>query len=54
MKKSEAKDDPIIKTTIRPTKSLWAKVRHLAIDEGVSAEAIVLKAVAEYVKKGGR
>lgn len=44
----------IIKTTIRVPKPLWQSVQHLAIDDGVSAESIVAKALVEYLKKGGK
>jgi len=43
----------VIKTTIRCPKQLWQRVQHLAIDLGVSAESIVVKALGEYLKKGG-
>jgi predicted transcriptional regulator len=45
----------IIKTTIRVPKSVWQAVQHLAIDEDVTAEWIVITALAEYLKtKGGK
>ncbi len=43
----------IIKTTIRVPKALWDKVRIRAIHEGSSAEAIVISALGEYLRKGG-
>ena len=45
--------DEIIKTTIRVPKQLWDKVRIRAIEQGTSAEAIVVKSLGEYLKKGG-
>jgi hypothetical protein len=47
-----AKPD-IVKTTIRVPKSLWDKVRHRAIDLNISAEALVIEALGDFVKKGG-
>lgn len=43
----------VIKTTIRVPKQLWQRVQHHAIDESVSAESIVVKALESYLKKGG-
>lgn len=43
----------VIKTTIRVPKQLWDKVRIRAIEQDTSAEAIVVKALGEHLKKGG-
>jgi hypothetical protein len=43
----------ITKTTIRVPKQLWDKVRIRAIEQGTSAEALVIKALLEHLKKGG-
>jgi hypothetical protein len=40
------------KTTLRLPRELWNAVRHRAIDEGVSLQAIVEKALAAYLKGG--
>lgn len=40
----------IIKTTVRLPKSVWRAVQHIAIDEDVSAESIVVRALGEYIK----
>lgn len=47
-----SKPDEIIKTTIRVPKTLWDRVRIRAIEDGSSAEAIVVKALGEHLKKG--
>jgi hypothetical protein len=45
--------EEIIKTTIRVPKQLWDKVRIRAIEQNTSAEAMVIKALSEHLKKGG-
>jgi hypothetical protein len=45
--------ETIIKTTIRVPKQLWDKVRIRAIEQGTSAEAMVVKALTEHLKRGG-
>ena len=45
-------DDP--KTTLRLPRPLWLEVRHQAIDEGISFQAIVEKALEAYLKGGKR
>jgi hypothetical protein len=42
----------IVKTTIRVPKALWDKVRHRAIDLDISAEAVVIQALSDFVKGG--
>ena len=44
--------EPIIKTTIRCPKPLWDKVRIRAIEESTSAEVLVVRALALYLKGG--
>jgi hypothetical protein len=44
----------IIKTTIRVPKPLWDKIRIHAIEKNTSAEAIVVTALSEHLKKGGK
>jgi hypothetical protein len=51
MKKEKPKEE-ILKTTLRVPRPLWEKVRHRAIDEGIGAGELVLRALYEYVKKG--
>lgn len=46
--------EEIIKTTIRVPKPLWDKVRIRGIEQGMSAEAIVVTALGEFLKKGGK
>ena len=45
--------EEIVKTTIRVPKQLWDKVRIEAIKQNTSAEAFVVKALGEHLKKGG-
>jgi len=45
--------EEIIKTTIRVPRQLWDKVRIRAIEQSTSAEAMVIKALTELLKKGG-
>jgi predicted HicB family RNase H-like nuclease len=51
--KKERKGE-ITKTTLRVPTELWKEVRTRAIAEGVSAEALVNAALADYLKKGGK
>jgi hypothetical protein len=44
----------IIKTTIRVERSLWNRVRILAVKQGTSAEALVSLALEQLLKKGGK
>ena len=50
------KTDDIVKTTIRLPRALWNELRHRAIDEDVSSETLVAKAIEAYLarKKGGQ
>lgn len=43
--------DEIIKTTIRVPRELWNAVQHRAIDEGTSAQDIINRALAGYLKR---
>jgi predicted transcriptional regulator len=44
----------VIKTTIRVPKQMWQRVQHLAIDNEVSAERVVVEALTAYLRaKGG-
>jgi len=42
--------ETIIKTTIRVPKQMWDKVRIRAIREDISAEALVVRALTQYLK----
>jgi hypothetical protein len=44
----------IIKTTLRCPAELWKRVRMRAIKDGTTAEALVIAALSEYLKKGDR
>jgi hypothetical protein len=44
----------VVKTTIRVPKQIWQRVQHLAIDNEVSAERVVVEALNAYLRaKGG-
>jgi len=45
--------EAIIKTTVRCPAFLWKRVRLRAIQDGTSAEALVIAALTAYLK-GGR
>jgi hypothetical protein len=47
-----AKSEPIIRTTIRVPQWLWDKARHQAIDDGLSLQDLLIKALTKYV--GGK
>jgi hypothetical protein len=49
----EAKD-ATAKTTLRLPTKLWREVRVKAINEGITAQDAVIRALEMYVKKGGR
>jgi hypothetical protein len=44
----------ITKTTIRVPTALWKRVRTQAIQDGISAEALVVAALSAYLRKGGK
>jgi predicted HicB family RNase H-like nuclease len=46
--------EPLARATMRLPQSLWANVQHRAIDEQISLSELVVKALREYLKKGGR
>jgi hypothetical protein len=47
-----SKNEQIIRTTIRVPQWLWDKARHRAIDEKLSLQDLVIKALVKYV--GGK
>jgi predicted HicB family RNase H-like nuclease len=44
-------NEQIIRTTIRVPQKLWDQARHKAIDEGLSLQDLVIKALVKYVGK---
>jgi hypothetical protein len=44
-----AKNEVIIRTTIRVPQKLWDAARHRAIDENLSLQDLVIKALVKYV-----
>jgi predicted DNA binding CopG/RHH family protein len=50
-----AKEEPIVKTTVRLPESLANAVKHKCIDQGLSFQEVVTKALQQYLaQKGGR
>jgi predicted DNA-binding ribbon-helix-helix protein len=51
----KAAKKPTVITTMRVDREFWGKVRNQAFNEGLSATALVVKVLSEYVKtKGGK
>lgn len=48
------KPEPMARATMRLPQTLWDAVQHRAIDEHISLSKLVAKALAEYLKKGGK
>ena len=44
-----SKNEKIIRTTIRVPQKLWDMARHRAIDDGLSLQDLVIKALVKYV-----
>ena len=51
---TKTKNEPIARVTMRLSRSLWDSVQHRAIDEHISLSELVVKALIEYLKKGGK
>jgi len=51
-----AKDDPIVKTTLRLPQSLLNAAKHRGVDDGQSLQDIIITALEQYLQKskGGR
>jgi predicted HicB family RNase H-like nuclease len=48
---SKTEDEQMIRTTIRVPQSLWDAARHRAIDEKISLQDLVIRALVKYVGK---
>lgn len=46
--------EEIIKTTLRLPRTLSDAVKHRAIDEGITVQALTERALTAYLKKAGR
>jgi predicted DNA binding CopG/RHH family protein len=44
----------VVKTTIRLSQALHARVRHKAIDEGTDMQGLIVRALEQYLKGGAR
>lgn len=51
---NKEKPERIARATMRLPQSLWDAVQHRAIDEHIPLSQLVAKALAEYLKKGGK
>jgi hypothetical protein len=51
MKKEKQLD--LVITTIRAPRPFWAKVRTKAFEEGIGTGELILKVLAEYLKREG-
>ena len=47
-------NEQIIRTTIRVPQKLWDMARHQAIDEKISLQDLVIKALVKYVGYAGK
>jgi predicted HicB family RNase H-like nuclease len=52
--KNKTKKEPIARATMRLPQSIWDAVQHRAVDEHISLSELVARALADYLKKGGR
>ncbi len=48
-----AKQEQIVRTTIRVPQWLWDKARHKAIDEKLSLQDLVIRALVKHVGRKG-
>jgi hypothetical protein len=48
------KTEPMARATMRLPQALWDAAQHRAIDEHVPVSQVVARALAEYLKKGGK
>ena len=53
MKKGKQPKGDLVITTIRAPRPFWAKVRTKAFEEGLGTGELILKVLADYLKKGG-
>lgn len=51
-KRSPKEDEDMVKTTLRLSAETWRKARVRALDERVSFQEIVERALEQYLKKG--
>jgi predicted HicB family RNase H-like nuclease len=51
--KKNQSEEKIIKTTLRVPRSVWTAARIRGLEEGVSVQDLVVKAIQSYLK-GGR
>jgi hypothetical protein len=54
MKKKAQPGERIVKTTLRVPYSIWTSARIRALEEEIPVQDLVVRAITEYVKRGGR
>jgi len=54
MKKKAQAGERMVKTTLRVPHSVWTSARIRALEEGIPVQQLVIRAIGEYVKKGGK
>jgi hypothetical protein len=53
MAKRKQPKEGLVITTIRAPRPFWAKVRTRAFEEGIGTGELILKVLAEYLKREG-
>jgi hypothetical protein len=53
MKRDKPKEETIA-TTVRVERSFWGKVRNRAFEEGIGTGELIIRALKQYLEKGGR
>ena len=53
-KEAEKAGEKIVKTTLRVPQSLWTRTRIRALQDGIAVQDLVIQAITEHVKKGGK
>lgn len=52
---AKPKEDQLIRTTVRLPQSMMTAAKHRAIDEGLTLQDVITRALEQYLaKKGGR
>ena len=54
MKKKAQSIEKIVKTTPQVPHPLWTSARIRALEEGIPVQDLVVQAISDYVKKGGK
>lgn len=49
----KTEETELAKTTVRMPRALWKRLRHRAVEDDCSAEALVVKALAAFLSEDG-